>query len=117
MNTLPLATFECTCDEAIGRATRTLVEAGLRVVVSFDSRHLRLEKQSEPCPHHGHSDCNCQVAILLVYGFPGEPATVLVQGQDNSTSISLATAPGVRPPPRFENKIRQLFALLPTTGG
>lgn len=117
MNTLPLATLECTCDEAIRRATRIMIEAGLRVIVSFDSRHLRSEKEREPCPHHGHSECDCQIAILLVYGSAGEPATVLAKGQDSNTSISLAIAPGVRPPPRFENKIRQLFALLPTAAG
>lgn len=114
MNTLPLVTLECTCGEAIQRTTRTMIDAGLRVVVSFDSRHIRLATDKEPCPYHGDSECDCQVVILLVYGSAREPATVLAKEQDGSTAISLATAPGVRPSARFENKIRQLFASMPT---
>lgn len=113
MNTLPLVTLECACDEALERTTQTLIEAGLRVIVSFDSRHLRSETVRQTCPHHGHSDCDCQVAILLVYGSAGEPATVFANGQDSTTSISLAIVPGARPSPRLEIKIRQVFASMP----
>jgi hypothetical protein len=113
VNTLPLVTLECTCDEAIERTARTLVDAGLRVLVSFDSRHLRSETDNAPCPHHGDRECDCQVTILLVYGSAKEPATVLARGQDGSTALSLAIAPTVRPPARFENKLRALFASMP----
>jgi hypothetical protein len=98
------------CDEAISRATRTLVEAGLRVITSFDSRRIRTATHQMPCPYHDSTECNCQVVILLVYGSAREPATVIARGQDGRMWLSLAISPGVRPAARFENKIRQVLA-------
>lgn len=82
-----------------------LNDYGLRVLVSFDSHHLRASASAAPCPHHGNAGCDCQVAILLVYDEEKKPATLLAHGQDGETWISLVSALGQRPSGKLKNKI------------
>ena len=109
---LPLLDLDCTCDEALNRVKDILDDAGLRVMMSFDSHLTRPSPIPVACPHHGTDTCDCQVVILLIYDVAGRPATILAHGQDGETWISLAVAPGQQPPARLEGKIKQALALL-----
>ena len=109
----PLLKLNCLGDEAVTRVKDILDETGLRVLVSFDSHHVRDGAVPAACPHHGTSSCDCQVVILLVYDVEGQPATLMAHGQDGETWISLAAAPGQRPPARLERKIAKALSPLP----
>lgn len=109
---MPLLKLNCTGSEAVTRVTDTLNDAGLRVMMSFDSQRTRERVTPAACPHHGTADCDCQIVILLVYGADGRPATLLAHGQDGETWISLVVAPGQRPSSRLESKIKQAISPL-----
>jgi hypothetical protein len=109
----PLLKLNCTGDEAVSRVKDILDETGLRVLVSFDSHHVRESVSPAACPHHGTLNCDCQIVILLVYDEDGQPATLMAHGQDGETWISLATTPGQGPPARLEKKISKALSPLP----
>jgi len=108
----PLLKLSCIGDEAVSRVKEILDETGLQVLVSFDSHHVWEGVSPAACPHHGTSNCDCQIVILLVYDEEGKPATLLVHGQDGETWISLAAGPGQRPPARLEKKISNALSPL-----
>ena len=101
----PLCKLNCVGDEAVTRMLHILNESGLRVLVSFDSHHVRANAAPAACPHHGTTDCDCQVAILLVYDEEKRPATLLAHGQDGETWVSLVSTLGQRPSAQLESKI------------
>ena len=104
---VPLVKLTNTGDDALSRVQDILSETGLYVSVSFDSHKMRDDASPVVCPHHGPSDCDCRVTILLVYDDDGQPATLLAHGQDGETWFSLATMPGPQPPAPLETKITQ----------
>ena len=110
---MPLLKLDCSGDEAVARVKDALSDTGLWVMMSFDSHLTRETATPEACQHHGTTDCDCQIVILLVYAADGRPATLLAHGQDGETWISLVVAPGQRPPARLENKIKQALSPLP----
>lgn len=109
----PLLKLNCLGDEALSRVKDMLDETGLQVLVSFDSHHVRESAAPAACPHHGASNCDCQVVILLVYNEDGQPATLMAHGQDGETWISLVTAPGQGPTVPLERKIAKALSPLP----
>ena len=109
----PLLKLSCIGDEAVSRVKHVLNDTGLQVLVSFDSHHVREGAVPAACPHHGTANCDCQIVILLVYDEDGQPATLMAHGQDGETWVSLAVAPGQRPPARLERKIAQALSPLP----
>jgi hypothetical protein len=108
----PILKLKCLGDEAVNRVKNILNESGLRVLISFDSHQARGTVIPAACPHHGASNCDCQIVILLVYDEEREPATLLLHGQDGETWISLAAAPGYRQPALLRKKIATALHLL-----
>ena len=102
----------CRCDTAVTEVTKALENAGLRVMLSFDSR---LTGVPTVCPHHGAEQCDCQIVILLVYEDEGRPATLMAHGQDGETWISIAAAPDQRPSPGLEAAIKHILSPLSVT--
>ena len=82
-------------ERPISRVARCLGVSGLKVVRSFDLQSSRIAMGGIicECPHHGTRDCDCQVAVLLVYGENGTPATLLMHGRDRKTKFSLVNTP------------------------
>ena len=109
----PLLKLDFVGEEAVTRVIHILNESGLRVLVSFDSHHVRESASPAACPHHGTSGCDCQVAILLVYDHEQSPATLLAHGQDGETWISLVAALGQQPSLHLQNKISKALIPLP----
>lgn len=110
---MPLSTLNSTGDEAVNRVRVALENAGLRVMMSFDSNLTRTGIMPAICPHHGENACDCQIVILLVYGEHSQPATLLVHGQDGETWISLVDLPGQLPDSCLQKKIRQALPSSP----
>jgi hypothetical protein len=68
--------------------TDLLQEAGLQVSPSFNLRTAVAADTPCTCPHH-ENDCDCDLAVLLVYGATPQPATLLVHSHNGRSWLSL----------------------------
>ncbi len=98
-------------ENAIQQVTDALNNAGLQVIISFDSRRTRMDQTRIPCPHHGTAVCNCHIVVMLVYEAEGYPATLTAYGQDDDTWISLTYPPGLRPSATLQAQIKHSLTL------
>ncbi len=89
MNTSPFLSVNHPSDEALRWTQKQLSKAGLRVMQTFDLHDARHVLEDCPCPHHGTSECDCQMLVLLVYGEVLEPATLILHGNDGQTWLSI----------------------------
>lgn len=87
---LPFLVCDQPCDQVLTLVNEQLKRAGFRVLQTFDLQVARLTHPDSPCPHHGATDCNCQIIVLLLYQKKIGPVTLVVHGQDGKTWISLA---------------------------
>ena len=94
MNMLsPFLTLNCSCDEALQWSSQNLMQNGLRVMQTFDLHTARHALEDCPCPHHGTSECDCQMLVLLVYGEAVEPATLILHGNNGQAWLSIVKTP------------------------
>ncbi|MBT3188004.1 MAG: hypothetical protein HN736_10975 [Anaerolineae bacterium] len=75
------------CEVVSTYLTESLIDAGYTVVRSFDLQRARRAHIGYACPHHGETQCNCQMIALLVYLPNGVPHTLLAHGRDGITYI------------------------------
>ena len=87
---MPLLVLDQTCEQVLVWINGKLSDANFRIVKTFDLHVARLAHPDCPCPHHGTDGCNCQMIVLLVYGKQGDPATLVIHGQDGKAWLSLA---------------------------
>ena len=87
---MPFLVLDQTCEQALTWINGKLTHVGFRVVQTFDLQVARLAHPNCLCPHHGTDDCNCQMIVVLVYGNQGDPATLVIHGQDGKTWLSLS---------------------------
>jgi len=104
---IPFLVLDQTCEQVQTWVNGQLVGAGFRVVQTFDLKVARLAHPDCPCPHHGTDDCNCQMIVLLVYGKQGDPATLVIHGQDGRAWLSLAVPVGGHGNQHLEAVIRR----------
>lgn len=86
----PFLTLSCNCDKARRWIQTQLRQAGLRTMQTFDLQSARHAPGDCSCPHHGTAECDCQMAVLLVYGERGEPVTLILHGNGGQTWVSFA---------------------------
>ncbi len=103
-------------EEAIAQATQLLIEAGLQVVRTFDLRSACADQPGGVCPHHGTAPCNCQLAVLLVYGQAETPAALMVHSCDDQTWFSVVNVPQQRADPQLESTIVQAMSPITSDG-
>lgn len=96
MTTPFFLTVDLPCDMALQAAKKKLSQTGLRALQTFDLHTARHIQRDCPCPNHGTQDCDCQMVVLMVYGEPAEPATLILHGSDGRTWFSLAEVPSQR---------------------
>jgi hypothetical protein len=87
---IPFLILNQTCEQVQVWINEKLTHIGFRVVRTFDLHVARLAHSNCACPRHGTDDCNCQLIIVLVYGKQGDPATLVIYGQDGRAWLSLA---------------------------
>jgi hypothetical protein len=109
-----LLTIERPYDEALRWIGESLKLAHLKVATSFDLRSVRTVDNDCSCAHHGTAACDCQMAVLLIYGADAQPATLLVHSSNGRTCISLTDFPGQRPSPPLRAAILGAFSLIRT---
>lgn len=106
---LPFLVIENTCTQVLTLVNEKLIEAGFRTVQTFDLQTARLAHLGCTCPHHGTSDCNCQMVILLVYGKQEDPATLIIHSQDEKTGVSLSSPMGDHATQNLGSAIRRIL--------
>ena len=106
---LPFLTLDQTCGQVDSWIREKLIQAGYRVVQTFDLQIARLAHPDCTCPNHGTESCSCQLVILLVYGKQEEPATLVIHGQDDKTWVSLATPMETRARQSLEASVRHML--------
>jgi len=110
----PFLILDKPCDEAIDWVTSQIRDAGFRVIRTFDlqdARHKRRNARLDyPCPHHGAYPCDCQMAVLLVYG--GErPVSIVAHGYNGQTWFSVVDTHNRPPIHNWEQPIAWRLAL------
>jgi hypothetical protein len=92
----PFLSVDRPCEETLQWLGNRLTPAGLRLLQTFDLHDARLGTQSCPCPHHGTTDCDCQMIVLLIYGEAAAPVTLMLHSHAGRTWISLVNNPAQR---------------------
>ena len=92
--------------ETIQWVTAALMQAGLQVSQSFDLRSVRDAFTTCTCEHQADT-CDCDMAILLVYGPAEKPATIMAHSRNGRTWLSLVDTYGQRAPAALEKTIVQ----------
>ena len=104
-------TLNCSCDEALKWSSQNLTQNGLRVIQTFDLHTARHALKDCPCPHHGTSECDCQMVVLLVYGKAEGPVTLILHGYEGQTWMSLVSLPSQRVDPIIRSSIEQALQI------
>jgi len=85
----PFLSVKRSCDETLKWSKEQLTRAGLRPVQTFDLHTARLSLHDCPCPNHGTDECDCQMAVLLVYSDADKPETLILHGNRKTTWLSI----------------------------
>ena len=110
MSTLsPFLVFEKTCNQVLTLVNEKLTGSGFRTVQTFNLQTARLAHLECQCPHHGTSDCNCQMLVLLVYGKQEDPATLIIHSQGEKTGVSLSGPGGDHAAQNLGSTIRRVL--------
>ena len=91
--------------------TYALSDHAIQVTRSFDLQATRAVHAGCSCPHHGTEKCTCQLIVLLVYERQNPPITLVLEGRDGQTWVSVVMTPGEKVCPHLMELIRT--ALLP----
>jgi len=105
------------CDQTLGWLDKCLSGTGLRLIRTFDLQAARLGLEDCPCPHHGTSQCDCQMLVVLVYGGGEQPVTLMLHGNDGQTWLSLVNNPLQQADPAVSSAIMQALAGNPVVKG
>ncbi len=86
--------------------TQALSTEEIQVTRSFDLQATRAVHVGCSCPHHGTDQCTCQLIVLLVYERQNPPMTLVLEGRDGQTWVSVVMAPGEKVVPHLLDLIR-----------
>lgn len=107
--TISLIELPVDSEEAVASVTGKLEESGLGVVRSFDLRSACAASPNQTCPHHGKSECDCQLVVLMVLDRVEQPASLMLHTYNGQTQVGLSASPGHQPSPRFEKRLRRIL--------
>jgi hypothetical protein len=95
----PFLSIDSSWEKALHSIQASLSEAGFSTVQTFNLHATQRSSQGCGCPIHGTEQCDCQMIVLLVYGEPAEPATLMLHGNHTKTWLSIPeSAPPVSNP-------------------
>jgi hypothetical protein len=100
-------------NQVVDLLTQELSGKEIQVIRSFDLQATRAVHVGCSCPHHGTDQCACQLIVLLVYERQNPPITLVLEGMDGKTWVSLVLIPGEKILPHILDIIR--MTLLPGT--
>ena len=102
-----ILTLNQSAEKTIAWTMQRLLACGFQVEQTFDLHAARMSQEDCRCPHHGTTNCSCQMIVLLVHGQETQPRTIVVHGHDGETCISLLDVAG------HSNEERIIQVLLP----
>ncbi|MCJ7624358.1 MAG: hypothetical protein MUO76_12715 [Anaerolineaceae bacterium] len=108
--TIQIRSFDFGSDIVLKHIAEALRGQGLEVMQSFDLQLARLSQKNCACPYHGTEICNCQMAVLQIYGETQEHAVILIHGHDRETNITLFISARQDSSPNLENLILQCIS-------
>lgn len=100
-----LNTFATSHEVALTWINQQLSELGLVVKSSFDLQTAKSVHTDCICPHHGTSQCDCQMVVLLIYAEDEPPVSLVVHSQDRYTYLSMMSMPSVNGDDTLAGKI------------
>jgi hypothetical protein len=105
-------------DHALSWALQRLADAGMQAVRTFDFQAARPAHPGIICPICRSDTCSCQMLILFVYPsrkttHSSSPASLIIQGQGETTSFSIVDNPQQRLDSHMDAAIRKTLALDP----
>lgn len=106
---IPFLTLDQTCVQVQMWVDQQLTGTGFRVVQTFDLQVARMGHPSCTCPNHGTDACNCQMLVLLIYPQNGEPATLIIHGQEDKSWLSITIPESGRSNQRFGVTIQKVL--------
>ena len=110
----PFLSVDYSCALALQMTKTILSHAGLTTVQTFDLTTARLGLHHCDCPNHGTETCDCEMVVLLVYGEPPEPATLILHGNGGKTWVSITDNAVHRVDGKLMTTIRHLLESLVT---
>lgn len=118
MNSIaPFWSVERSCDSTLRWLRRRLSRQGLRALQTFDLHDARLAAADCPCPHHGTTECGCQMIVLLVYGPGSQPATLILHGNEVQSWLSLVDTAAQQADGSLRLAIEQALHINPSKQG
>ena len=94
-------------EKALHSIQISLSQSGFSTVQTFNLQAARLSLPESGCPTHGTEACDCQLVVLLVYGEPAEPATLVLHGNHAKTWLSIPESTPPVPHPGLIGAIRK----------
>lgn len=85
----PFLSIDSSWENALQSIQTRLSRAGFSTVQTFNLHAVRVSSQENGCPTHATEECDCQLVVLLVYGEPAEPATLVLHGNHAKTWLSI----------------------------
>ena len=100
MNALtPSWSIPVSCETSAQWLEHRLADAGLRLLRTFDLQDARLATADCTCPHHGTTECDCQMVVVLVYSGARAPVTLVIHGNNGQSWVSVIDRPDQRADP------------------
>jgi len=93
MEKAPFLIVEQSYDIAVAEVMEQVDNLGLQHTITFDLKQARQAHANCPCPHHGTEKCDCQLAVILIYGNSPRPATMIAHGHEGKTWFSFVETP------------------------
>ena len=93
-NLTPILTLSQSAETTVAWMLKRLQESGYQIEQTFDLHAARMSQDDCLCPHHGTTDCSCQMVVFLVHGQGRKPGTLVVHGHDGETRISMLDIAG-----------------------
>lgn len=109
--TSTLLTLKSNGQMVIENLISCLEQAGLLVIRSFDLQTARSAQVDCSCPHHATDQCDCQMAVLLVYDQTATPVTLTFHGHDGRSQLTLVNMIEPRPSDGLIYKIMAAITL------
>ncbi len=106
-----LTTYPMSHENTVTKVTQELVSRGWLVNESFDLQIAKAAHTGFTCTYHGESKCDCQIAVLLVYGKPESPITLVIHSQDGKTHLSIVGPKCCEDENILANEIIEIFTI------
>jgi hypothetical protein len=103
----PFLSVRCSWAETLQWINQRLVTANLRPRQTFDLHGARVGSHGFVCPTHGTNECDCQMAVILVYDGAIEPVTLILYGNNGQAWLSIAEDANQKPDARLIDTIQK----------